>query len=120
MTEIPESVVLSEEDAKLVTLARGARARISAKEGAAVRDETGRTYSAANISLKSLKLSALQLAVAQAVASGAKGCECAVVITTDGLLDEPGLKTVRDLGDERTVVITATPRVTITSREVLG
>ena len=35
------------EDAKLVTLARSARARLGAAEGAAVRDEMGRTYVAA-------------------------------------------------------------------------
>ena len=35
---------LSAEDAKLVTLARGARARVGAIEGASVRDQDGRTY----------------------------------------------------------------------------
>ena len=50
---------LSDEDAKLVTLARGARGRVGAARGAAVRDETGRTYSAADVSLPSLQVSAL-------------------------------------------------------------
>ena len=54
------------EDAKLVTLARAARARIGAIEGAAVRDQDGRTYAAATVDLPSLRLSALQLAVASA------------------------------------------------------
>lgn len=35
---------LDPEDRKIVTLARSARARNGVPEGAAVRDETGRTY----------------------------------------------------------------------------
>jgi len=70
------------EETKLLTLARGARSRVSAAEGAAVRDETGRTYSAANVSLPSLALTAASLAVAIAAASGSRGLE-AVVISTD-------------------------------------
>jgi hypothetical protein len=71
---------LSGEDAKLVTLARGARGRIGAPEGAAIRDEMGRTYSGATINSGALQLTALQLAVAQAIAAGASGVECAVVV----------------------------------------
>jgi cytidine deaminase len=71
---------LSAEDAKLATLARGARGRVGAVAGAAVRDETGRTYSAAAVNLPSLQISALALAVAQAVAAGARGAEAAVVV----------------------------------------
>ena len=52
------------EDAKLVTLARAARARIGAAEGAAVRDSDGRTYAGATVALPSLTLTALQAAVA--------------------------------------------------------
>mgnify|MGYP003339464970 FL=1 len=72
---------LSAEDAKLVTLAKSARARVGAASGAAIRDETGRTYTAAEVSLPSLKLTALELAVAQAVASGSRGVEAAAVVT---------------------------------------
>ena len=61
---------LSAEDAKLVTLARATRARVGAAEGGAVRDGDGRTYAAASVDLPSLKLSALQVCVAMAVASG--------------------------------------------------
>jgi hypothetical protein len=71
---------LSAEDAKLLTLARGARGRAGVAGGAAVRDETGRTYSGADVSLPMLALSALDLAVAQAVAAGARGAEAAVVV----------------------------------------
>ncbi len=42
---------LTAEDAKLVTLARSARARVGAAEGAAVRDQDGRTYAAATVAL---------------------------------------------------------------------
>ncbi|MBX6768874.1 MAG: cytidine deaminase, partial [Actinomadura rubrobrunea] len=49
---------LSAEDSKIITLARSARARTGAAEGAAVRDDTGRTYAACTVDLPSLKLSA--------------------------------------------------------------
>jgi hypothetical protein len=87
------SVELSTEDAKLVTLARGARGRVGAAEGAAVRDETGRTYSGATVALPSLAVSALRLAVAQAVASGARGLEAAVVVRRAPDLDPADLDT---------------------------
>ena len=61
---------LSAEDTKLVTLARSARARVGAVEGAAVRDQDGRTYAAASVVLPSMSVTALQLAVASAVAVG--------------------------------------------------
>ena len=64
------STTCSAEDAKLVTLARATRARTGAAEGAAVRDLDGRTYAAATVGLPSLQLSALQVCVAMAVASG--------------------------------------------------
>lgn len=86
---------LDPEDAKLVTLARGARGRVGALEGAALRDETGRTYSGATVALGTLALSALELAVAQAAASGARGVEAAVVV---GGSDEVAVAAVRDLG----------------------
>src|ERR1700742_1807957 len=74
---------MSAEDDKLVTLARTARARTGASEGAAVRDTDGRTYVAATVALPSLQLSALQVAVAMAVSSGALGLEAAVVLGDD-------------------------------------
>jgi hypothetical protein len=89
---------LSAEDAKLVTLARGARGRVGAVEGAAVRDETGRTYSGATVALPSLSVSALRLAVAQAAASGARGLEAAVVVRRTPEPDPADLDAVRDLG----------------------
>ena len=79
-----ESSALSAEDAKLVTLARATRARTRAAEGAAVRDADGRTYAAASVALPSLALSALQVCVAMAVASGARGLEAAVLLRDGG------------------------------------
>jgi hypothetical protein len=45
-----------------------------------VRDTTGRTYVAIPVDLPSLKLSALQVAIAMAVASGAQALEAAAVV----------------------------------------
>ena len=87
---------LDAEDAKLVTLARSARARARSAQGAAVRDTDGRTYVAASIALPSLALSALQLAVAMAVSSGALGLEAAVVLGADPT-DEAGTAALRDV-----------------------
>lgn len=96
---------LPAEDAKLATLARGARGRVGAAEGAAVRDETGRTYSGATVALASLPLSAVRLAVAQAAASGARGLEAAVVVRRDAALDAADVDAVRDLGGPGVPVI---------------
>lgn len=74
---------LSDEDAKLVTLSKASRARIGSSQGAAVRDLDGRTYTAATVALESLQLPALELAVAMAISSGAKGLE-AVALVTEG------------------------------------
>ena len=91
------SDVLDAEDSKLVTLARAARARVGAIEGAAVRDQDGRTYAAATVTLPSLALSALQLAVANAVAAGARTVEAAAVVTEASTVDGGGFAAVRDL-----------------------
>ena len=104
------AIELDAEDAKLVTLARGARGRVGAKAGAALRDETGRTYSGANIALPSLVLGALQLVVAQAVSAGAQGCECAVVVNNSGELDASDLEAVRDLGGTTARILLVDPR----------
>jgi hypothetical protein len=97
---------LSPEDAKIITLARSARARTGAAEGAAVRDDTGRTYAAAAVGLPSLRLSALQVAVAMAVSSGATGFEAAAVVT-DGEPDAAGIAAVRDVGATAPVLVAA-------------
>jgi hypothetical protein len=92
------------EDLKIITLARSTRARVAASEGAAVRDETGRTYTAAAVALPSLRLSALRLAVAMAVSSGAQKLEAAALVSDAGM--DPGdLAVVRDLGPDATVFL---------------
>lgn len=90
-------VLTDPEDAKLVTLARSTRARTRAAEGAAVRDLDGRTYAAATVDLPSLSLSALQVAVAMAVTSGARGLEAAVVLTEADHPTDGDVGAVRDL-----------------------
>ncbi|MET7593905.1 MULTISPECIES: cytidine deaminase [unclassified Streptomyces] len=104
MTETP---ALDPEDRKIVTLARSARARNGVPEGAAVRDETGRTYVAGTVALDSLKLSALRTAVAMAVASGAKSLEAAAVVTDAESASADDLAAVGDLGGPGTPVLVA-------------
>lgn len=79
------------EDLKLVSLARATRARTGAAEGAAVRDSTGRAYAAATVSLRTLRLSAVQAAVAAAVASGGAALEAAAVVSARQPPEEPAL-----------------------------
>lgn len=85
------------EDAKLVTLARATRARTGAAQGAAVRDRDGRTYAAATVDLPSLQLSAAQVCVAMAVASGSSGLDAAVILGADAL-GEADRDALRDFG----------------------
>jgi hypothetical protein len=86
---------LTTEDNKLVVLARATRARTQAAEGAALRDLDGRTYAGATVDLPSLKVSALGVCIAMAVASGAQGAEAAVVLG-EGALTEDDLAALRD------------------------
>ncbi|WP_369246491.1 cytidine deaminase [Streptomyces sp. R41] len=104
-----DSSALDPEDRKIVTLARSARARNGVPEGAAVRDETGRTYVAGTVALPSLRLSALQTAVAMAVASGAKSLEAAAVVSETEAVSAEDRAAVRDLGGADTSVLLAGP-----------
>jgi hypothetical protein len=81
---------LDPEDAKILTLARSARARAGTSSGAAVRDETGRTYAAVDVSLDSIAVTALQLAVLVAASSGAASLEAAAVVTAAAPAAEGG------------------------------
>ena len=92
------AVELDAEDTKLVRLARSARARSGAPEGAAIRDDIGRTYVAATVALPSLELTALQAAVAAAVSSGVQRLEAAVVVTDATALDDASRRVAIDLG----------------------
>ncbi len=84
---------MTPEDEKLLTLARAARGRIGAVQGAALRDDTGRSYAAATVTLHNLQIRALDLALAQAVSSGARGVEAAVVVGGDA----PDLRAVGEV-----------------------
>ena len=95
---------LHPEDAKIVTLARGARSRAhtpdtGVAEGAAVRDTDGRTYSAATVENADpgLTTTALRGAVAAAASSGARAFEAAAVV--GGLLvSEADVAVLREFG----------------------
>ena len=88
-----------------MTLARSAMARTGAAEGAAVRDTDGRSYTGCTVALPSLALSALQAAVAAAVASGAQGLEAGAVVTAAGAVDDASLAAVRELGPAAVVLL---------------
>lgn len=104
----------SAEDLKLVTLARASRARAGSAEGAAVRDDIGRTYAAAEVSLPSLTLTALQAAVAAAVSSGSDSLDAAVVVSAEGELSKADRAVVTDLSIA--TVLLAAPDGSITGR----
>lgn len=94
---------LDPEDAKLVTLARASRSRVAAPQGAAVRDQDGRTYAGSTVDLASLRIDALDLAVAMAVSSGARGLEAAAVVGGS----QPSIDAVRDLAGSGIDVVLA-------------
>ena len=83
------------EDRKILILARSSRARTGAAQGACVRDTDGRTYAGTSLTLPHLSLSALQVAVAMAVSSGALGLEAAALVADD----DPSPEDLAVLGD---------------------
>jgi cytidine deaminase len=104
LSEPSAAAVPSDEDGKLVTLARSARLRAyaertAAPEGAAVRDADGRTYAAATVENAdpTLTTSALRGAVVAAASSGARVFEAAAVVT-EGLPSEADLAVLREFG----------------------
>jgi hypothetical protein len=103
------------EDTKLVTLARSTRARTRAAQGACVRDQDGRTYAGATVDLPSLRLTAVQVAVAMAVSSGARGLEAVVVLGESSAVDEADLSVVRDFAGSGVDVHVAAPDGTVVS-----
>jgi len=95
---------MNPEDAKIVTLARGARLRAhvphtGCAEGAAVRDTDGRTYAAATVENAdpTLSTSALRAAVAAGASSGVRSFEAAALVT-DGLVSSADLAVLREFG----------------------
>jgi cytidine deaminase len=107
---------LDPEDEKIVILARSARARTQAAEGAAVRDTDGRTYAATSIDLPSFKITAMQAAIAAAVSSGAEGLEAAAIVSADPFVSEASVNAVRDLA-KTAPILRADPSGTV--QEVL-
>lgn len=105
---------LSAEDQKLVTLARATRARTGAPQGAAVRDQDGRTYAAATVSLPSLAVSAVGVCVAMAASSGSTGLQ-AVVVLGDGTVAEGDLAVLRDFAGTGVTVHAGDARGTISA-----
>ena len=101
------------ESAKLVTLARSTRARTRAAEGACVRDQDGRTYAGATVDLPTLRLTAVQVAVAMAVTSGARSLEAVVVLGDAAVVNEADLSVVRDLSGAGVPVHLAAPDGTV-------
>ena len=106
---------LQPEDAKIVTLARGARARAGAAQGAAVRDLDGRTYAGATVALASLEVSAVGVAVAMAVSSAARGLEAVAVVGGDAVV-AADLAAVRDLAGPDVLVLRCAPDGTVQER----
>jgi hypothetical protein len=103
------------EDLKLITLARGALARSgAAHQGACVRDVDGRAYAAASVHLEHLRLSAIAVAVAMAVSSGAMRVDGAALVGEE----EPSaadLEILRDLSADGMMVWRADRRGTVQS-----
>ena len=87
------------EDAKLVTLATNTLARSSAKEAAALRDTTGRTYVAINVVSPSLNLDAFEAVLTVALASGITGIESVVATGAK----PANLKAIKDFAPTATV-----------------
>ena len=85
---------MNAENAKLVTLGAGAKNWGEAGGRAAVRDDTGRTYTGATVDLPSLELTAVQAAVAQAAGAGARGVEAVVVVCDVPVVEEASLTCV--------------------------
>lgn len=110
MTELTDP-----DDKKLVTLARSTRARTAAAEGACVRDLDGRTYAGATVDLASMHLSAVQVAVAMAVTSGAKGLEAVVVLGEKAAVEESDMSVVRDFAGPGVPVHLAAPNGAVVS-----
>jgi cytidine deaminase len=109
--------VSTDEDDKLLKLARGARLRAyapytSVVAGAAVRDVDGRTYAGATVEASGLTTSALRAAVVAAAASGARAFEAAVVV---GAVSDEDLAVLREFG-EGVPVLVADPEGVVRER----
>ena len=68
------------EDVKLETLARATQRRTGSEQAAALRDSTGRTYVAINISVPNFSVDAVSAVFTVAMASQISGIEAVVVV----------------------------------------
>lgn len=104
------------EDAKIVTLARTARTRgyPQPHEGAALRDDTGRTYAAATVGHDdpSLATSALRGALSAAVSSGARRFEAFALVADEPALSDTDRAVLSALG-HGVAILLATPDGTV-------
>jgi cytidine deaminase len=103
---------LDPEDAKILTLARAAQQRAYAPhtgegEGAAVRDEEGRTYVAATVEHADARLttSAVRGAIAAAGSSGARSIEAVAIVTPRGTAALEDVTLVAEFGHDAAVFV---------------
>jgi hypothetical protein len=87
------------EDAKLLTLATSTLARSNAHQAAALRDTTGRTYVAVNVTSPSLNLDAFEAVLTVALASGITGIESVVAAGSQ----PANVKAIKDFAPTATV-----------------
>ncbi len=87
------------EDTKLVTLATSTLVRSGAQQAAALRDNTGRTYVAINVTSPSLNLDALEAVLTVALSSGITGIESVVATGSQ----PANIKAIKDFAPTATI-----------------
>ena len=97
------------EDAKLITLATSTLARSGATQAAALRDTTGRTYVAVNVTSPSLNLDAFEAVLTVALASGITGIESVVAAGSQ----PANVKAIKDFASTATVFFVSASGETI-------
>jgi hypothetical protein len=97
------------EDAKLITLATSTLARSNANQAAALRDTTGRTYVAVNVTSPSLNLDAFEAVLTVALASGITGIESVVAAGSQ----PANVKAIKDFASTATVFFVSASGETI-------
>jgi hypothetical protein len=113
--ELDEMSPSDPEDLKIIALARAALARSDAGEAACVRDTDGRTYAGVRVELPHLRISAISVAVAMAVSSGASGLE-AVAFAGNDAPSPDDLAVITDLGGQAVVVWSVDPAGSVRGR----
>ena len=101
------STTVQGSDAALLDLARSARERAGAFEGAAVQSSDGASYVGVTVELPALSLSALRAAVGSAAAAGAPALTAAAVVSEADVVPADDLTAVLDLSAPGTPVYLA-------------